>query len=42
MTSAKQKKAQEKFKRITAKARKKGLKPFTKAYGAFIKKEFKK
>ncbi len=38
----KQDQARAKFKRITALARKKGLKPFTKAYGAFIKKEFKK
>jgi len=40
--TAKQKKARANFKKATAKAKKAGLKPFTKSFGAFIKKELKK
>ncbi len=40
--TAKQDKARARLKSASAKARKKGLKPFTKAFGAFVKKELQK
>lgn len=42
MATKKQTAQQKKFAKAVKKAKAKGLKPFTKAFGAFIKKELKK
>jgi len=42
MVSAKQKKARSNFKKAFASTKKKGLKPFTKAFGAEMKKQIAK
>jgi len=42
MSSAKQKAAQNRLAAASKKARAQGLKPFTKAFGAFVKKELAK
>ena len=42
MASKKQLAARKRFAAATKKAKKAGMKPFTKAFGAFVKKELKK